>query len=125
MSAKKKGLELMLFESRPKVGNYQLFPMTAGRMVVLEDVGNPLIGALKEGDEVPKEAVFELLMVATMEPVALARLSREGPEAWQDAVDLFGMELPNSVLEEIWGLVQKEFAAIQKARAVPKKKARG
>ncbi len=91
-------------------------------MVILEERENPLIGALSEGEVVPKEAVFELLMVSTMDPLELAGLSRAGGDVWRDAVDLFGMDLPNSVLRDIWGIVEKEFAAIEKARAMPKKK---
>lgn len=113
----------MLFSERPKVGQWEMKPLTAGRIVMLEERGNPLLGKLKAGDEVRSEWVFELLMVCAMDPRELARLSRSGDEEWRDEVGVFGMDVTEAELTEIWEIVEAEFSAIEKVKAEPKKKA--
>jgi hypothetical protein len=72
---KNKNLVLTLFSKRPKVGSHTLYPLTAGRIALLEDKGNKLFaGTLKEGDNVDSFDVFEAFMVSVSSGEELAEL---------------------------------------------------
>ena len=76
---KNKNLVLTLFSKRPKVGEYTLHPLTAGRIALLEDKGNKLFaGTLKEGDSVDSFDVFEAFMVSVSSGEELAELGVVG-----------------------------------------------
>jgi|TARA_R110002167_G_scaffold82978_1_gene226010 hypothetical protein len=124
MSEKKKRMAAasMLFESRPKVGGKKLYPLTAGRMVILEERKNPLVGSMTKGEEVSGQAVFELMMVCALEPRELAKIARLEAGDWDEEVSVFGMEVAQGDLIDFWNVVEAEFEAMRSARAVPKKK---
>jgi len=113
---------LALFGRRPKVGGMQLHPLTAGRLSVLEERGNPLIGGMKKGDELAAERVYEVMMVAAMTGDELAELALEEEREWRVAVRKFSFGVSEEALEAFWELTEKEMEAIRKARAVPVKK---
>jgi hypothetical protein len=120
---KNKNLVLTLFSKRPKVGDHTLYPLTAGRIALLEDKGNGLFaGALKEGDSVDSFDVFEAFMVSVSSGEELAELSILSDVEWKIATRAFGFDLEDQTLMEFWDVVEDERKAISAARAVPKKK---
>lgn len=120
---KNKNLVLTLFSKRPKVGEYTLHPLTAGRIALLEDKGNKLFaGSLKEGDSVDSFDVFEAFMVSVSSGEELAELSILSEEEWKIATRAFGFDLEDQTLMDFWDVVEAERKAISAARAVPKKK---
>lgn len=120
--AGKKSLVLTLFANRPKVGEYQLHPLTAGRIALLEEKGNALFsGSLKEGETVESYDVFEAFLVSVSSGEELAELSQDDEE-WKLSVKAFGFDLDDETLMDFWGVVEAEQKAITEARAVPKKK---
>ena len=120
---KNKNLVLTLFSKRPKVGEYTLHPLTAGRIALLEDKGNKLFaGSLKEGDSVDSFDVFEAFMVSVSSGEELAELSILSDEEWKISTRAFGFDLEDRTLMDFWDVVEAERKAISSARAVPKKK---
>jgi len=120
---KNKNLVLTLFSKRPKAGQYTLYPLTAGRIALLEDKGNQLFsGTLKEGDSVQSYDVFEAFMVSVSSGEELAELSILTEDEWKIATRAFGFDLEDQTLMEFWDVVENERKAISAARAVPKKK---
>lgn len=118
----KRDLVLTLFGNRPKVGEYQLHPLTAGRIALLEEKGNSLFsGSLKEGETVESFDVFEAFLVSISSGAELAELTQD-EEEWDKEVKAFGFDLDDSTLMEFWQVVEAEQKAISQARAVPKKK---
>mgnify|MGYP001195330436 CR=1 FL=1 len=119
---KNKNLVLTLFSKRPKVGEYTLYPLTAGRIALLEDKGNKLFAGVKEGDSVDSYDVFEAFMVSVSSGEELAELSILSDEDWKIATRAFGFDLEDQTLMDFWDVVEAERKAISAARAVPKKK---
>ena len=118
----KKALVMTLFSNRPKVGEYELHPLTAGRIALLEEKGNALFsGDLKEGETVESYDVFEAFLVSISSGEQLAELSQD-EEEWKISVRAFGFDLEDETLMEFWEVVEAEQKAITQARAVPKKK---
>jgi hypothetical protein len=118
----KKALVMTLFANRPKVGGYELHPLTAGRIALLEEKGNALFsGELKEGETVESYDVFEAFLVSISSGEQLAELSQDDEE-WKISVRAFGFDLEDETLMEFWEVVEAEQKAITQARAVPKKK---
>jgi hypothetical protein len=118
----KKSLVMTLFANRPKVGEYELHPLTAGRIALLEEKGNALFsGDLKEGETVESYDVFEAFLVSISSGEQLAELSQD-EEEWKISVRAFGFDLEDETLMEFWEVVEAEQKAITQARAVPKKK---
>jgi hypothetical protein len=118
----KKSLVMTLFANRPTVGEYQLHPLTAGRIALLEEKGNALFsGELKEGETVESYDVFEAFLVSISSGEQLAELSQD-EEEWKISVRAFGFDLEDETLMEFWEVVEAEQKAITQARAVPKKK---
>jgi len=117
-----KNLVLTLFGNRPKVGEYELYPLTAGRIALLEEKGNALFsGSLKEGETVESFDVFEAFLVSISSGEELAELSQDDEE-WKRSVRAFGFDLQDETLMQFWEVVEAEQKAISQARAVPKKK---
>ena len=110
-----------LFSSRPAVGEYQLEPLTAGRILLLEKKGNALFGDLKAGDEVESYHVMEAFFVCKSTGDELADLMEDEDE-WKRAVRSFAFDCPDEALLKFWEVIEEEKAAIAEAKAVPKKK---
>ena len=88
-----KNLVLTLFGNRPQVGEYELHPLTAGRIALLEEKGNALFsGSLKEGETVESFDVFEAFLVSISSGEELAELSQDDEE-WKRSVRAFGFDL--------------------------------
>ena len=109
------------FKKRPKVGNMQLYPLTAGRLIVLEQHGNPLAGA-GTGDEPDPFALYEALMVASSDAEQLAELCMLEDRDWQLEVRRFGFEIADECLNDFQEVIEVEMKAIQAAQVQPKKK---
>ena len=119
-------LVLKLISKRPKAGQYKLYPLTAGRIALLEDKGNKLFsGTLREGDSVESYDVFEAFMVSVSSGEELAELSILSEDEWKIATRAFGFDLEDQTLMEFWDVVENERKSISAARAVPKKKRAG
>lgn len=117
----KKSLSRTLFANRPKAGGYELQPLTAGRILFLEERGNSLFtGALKEGDDVSSGDVYEAFFVCVCSGEELAELA-SGDE-FEKAVKTFQFDLQDEALVDFWNVLEEEQESIQKAKAVPKKK---
>lgn len=110
------------FRKRPKLGPYQLYPLTAGRLIVLEQRGNPLAGAGSEEDPDPF-ALYEALLVSSSDPAALAELSLLEDDDWKREVRTFGFELEDEILGQFQQVIETEMEEIQKSMTQPKKKA--
>ena len=102
------------FSKKPKVGDYQLQPINAGRMVILEEKGNPL--AVGEEGEVNNWAVYEAFMVATMESGDLLDSSLMDADAWSYKVRAFGLDVSDDDLNAFWNVFQAEMEEINKSK---------
>ena len=109
------------FKKRPKVGGLQLYPLTAGRLIVLEQRGNPLAGTVADGDADPF-ALYEALMVASSDAEALAEMCMLENHEWDVEVRKFGFDLPDEDLNAFQAVIEAEMKAIQAAQVQPKKK---
>ena len=110
------------FKKRLKVGSLQLYPLTAGRLIVLEQRGNPLAGG-GAGDEPDPFSLYEALLVASSDAHELADLCMLDDDEWQRAVRAFGFDLPDEVINSFQEVIEAEMEAIQKSMTQPKKKA--
>lgn len=115
-------LTITLFDDRPKVGGERLHPLTGGRIAMLEERGNPLIGGVKEGATVSSWAVYEVLMVARLEDEDLVDVAMEDETGWQRAVKGFALQVPDDELREFWQVLEAEIKAIEAAQVEVKKK---
>ena len=115
-------VDYTFFSKRPKVSGMQLYPLTAGRLIVLEQHGNPLAGAGTDGDSDPF-ALYEALMVASCESGDLAELCLLEDHAWKVEVRKFGFEVADQALNEFQTVIEAEIEAIQASQVQPKKKA--
>lgn len=117
-------LAATIFAGRPVVGGRQLHPLSAGRLVVLEERGNPLVRGAEEGAEVSSWVVFEVMLVATLDAEELVGKSMLSDAEWQAEVRRFGLGIDDEELVEFWTILEAELMAIAEARTQPKKKAR-
>ena len=115
-------VQYTFFKARPKVGNLQLYPLSAGRLIVLEQKGNPLAGA-SSGDEADPFALYEALLVASSDAETLAEMCLLEDREWQLEVRKFGFDLEDECLNKFQQVIETEMDAIQKSMVVPKKKA--
>ena len=122
MSAKNFEVGVTLFSTRPKVGPWKLHPLTSGRMLVLEERGNPIVLGAKPGDEVSSWVVYEVLMSATMEEEDFVELSLADDMEWKRSVRLFGIRVKDEDLKLFWAVLEAEIEAIRKAQTKAKKK---
>ena len=111
------------FKARPKVGELQLYPLSAGRLIVLEQRGNPLAGSGTGDDEPDPFALYEALLVASSDSGELAELCMLDEREWNVEVRKFGFDLPDDCINEFHAVIETEMDAIQKSMVVPKKKA--
>ena len=122
MSEEKDVLRYTIFGDRPVIGDLELQPLTAGRVALLQEMGNPLfLEGLKEGDELGAFPMMEVLFVAIKSSRDLAEASEEGEREWRVAVREFGMDLDNEVLMDAWEVFEKEAASITGAQAKKKR----
>jgi hypothetical protein len=123
MSKEKSSVSFTIFGDRPMVGDLQLFPLSAGRVVFLQERGNPLLlDGLAEDDYVPPAKVWELLFVATRTGAELAEVDELEDDEWKRVVKGFGYDLSDEVLSDCWELFERETKALLEAQAAPKKK---
>lgn len=115
-------VDYTFFSKRPKVAGMQLYPLTAGRLIVLEQHGNPLAGSGTDGDPDPF-ALYEALMVAACDSGELAELCMLDDHAWKVEVRRFGFEVADQALNEFQAVIEAEIEAIQASQVQPKKKA--
>ena len=104
-------IDVTFFAGRPKVGAYKLNPLTAGRIAVLEERGNPLATGDEGAEKENRFAIYEAMMVAVMDGPELAELSMEAEFEWQRAVRAFSMDCSNDDLNKFWQICEKEILA--------------
>lgn len=113
----------MLFESRPKFCGERLYPLSAGRIVILEERENPIVLGQKAGDTVTQDSLFELLLVVSMDDRELSEFVVDADEReWKVKAKEISMGLTPEDVGEFWELIEAEKAEIEAARATPKKK---
>ena len=125
MSEKRKKRSLVavtLFKDRPQVGGKKLYPLSGGRLAMLEERGNPLVGELSKGSEITSWQVLELLMVARMSRDELVEVAMLPDEEWERGVKIFGIDVEEEDLSDFWEILEAEFEAIRKLMATPAKK---
>lgn len=111
-----------LFSTRPKVGQWQLEPLQAGRLGVLEEHGNPIAVGVEEGAEICAEEVYELLYVASRGVDELAEASFLDDDGWRLELRKFSLTVTDDELEQAWEIFNDELQAMNSARTVAKKK---
>jgi hypothetical protein len=121
--SEKKRVPMMLFESRPKFCGQRLHPLTAGRIVILEERENPIVMGAKKGDTVNQDDLFEMLLVVAMDDRELAEFVVDADDReWKVKAKEISMGLTPEDVGEFWELIEAEKAEIEAARASPKKK---
>ncbi len=115
-------VDYTFFAKRPDVGNMKLHPLTAGRLIVLEQRGNPLAGAVTDEEPDPF-ALYEALMVASADSSELAELCLLDDHDWKVAVRAFGFDVPDKSLNAFQDVIEAEMESIQASQVQPKKKA--
>jgi hypothetical protein len=78
----------VLFVDRPRLGPFRLFPLTAGRVAILEDKGNSLAVGSKSG-EVSSFELFEAMMVCLLDRDELAEKAVLEEVPWKIEVRRF------------------------------------
>jgi len=114
------------FKTRPKCGEFKLYPLTAGRLIILEERGNVL--ATKRSEEnadVPVMTMYEALMVASTDSEALAEVSLLEDHDWQLEVRKFSFDCSDEAVGDFEGIFMKEMEAVQKKMVKPIKKRPG
>lgn len=117
-------MEYTFFSKRPQVGQYQLHPLSVGRLAVLEERGNPLATGDGGGQE-DRFSIQEALLVASSSGDDLAEWSLEDEPAWKLRVRRFAMDISNDDLNEFWEISMKELKAAQDSMVAPPEKSRG
>jgi len=118
---------LVLFSSRPALGGVALFPLSAGRVAILEDRKNPFVIGTGDGEisvEMGSFELFEVMFVLSLEAEALAIASVLEGDEWKVEVRKFSLGDAGDYVEEFGRLVQGELEAIQANLTTPKKKKR-
>jgi hypothetical protein len=115
-------IEYTFFSKRPKISGVQLYPLTAGRLIVLEQRGNPLAGAGTDDNPDPF-ALYEALMVASSDSEQLAEMCLLDDHDWKKEVRKFGFDVPDVVLTDFQKVIEDEMDAIKQSQVKPKKKA--
>lgn len=110
-------IQYTLFKKRPKVGGYQLHPLSAGRLLILEELGNPL-GTGEVQDEVDQMSVYEAFMVASMDADELADAVAD-EAAWKRQVRVFSLDLADDDLNKFWEIMQDELSEAAKKMTEP------
>jgi hypothetical protein len=119
----KKEVPLCLFSSRPEVAGFELKPLTAGRILVLESLGHPIAVGMRAGQVVSKEQLFQLVLVASLDDRELAELQVDADEReWKIRGAEVAMKFQDGDMQKLWEIVEKEVSEIEAAKAVPKKK---
>lgn len=115
-------LKMLLFEKRPKVGGIQLWPMTGGRVAILEEKGNALVSG---GEEITisRFEIMEAFLVVALGPEELAEKLGLDDAAWRREVNLFSLGEAGDLVAEFGEMMREEFDRIRGAMAEPKKKA--
>ena len=113
---------MFLFGERPKIGGMKLWPMSGGRIAILEEKGNALVTGSGEVS-VSRFELFEAFFVAASGPEDLVEALGAGEDRWKDAVNLFSLGEAGDCLEEFGELMREEFERIRGSLAEPKKKA--
>lgn len=115
-------VDYTFFSKRPKVSGMQLYPLTAGRLIVLEQRGNPLAGAAT-GEDPDPFALYEALLVASSDSENLAEMCLLDDHDWKVAVRKFGFDVPDATLNDFQKVIEAEMDSIQASQVQPKKKA--
>jgi len=97
-----------LFSSRPEIGGRQVYPLTAGRLLVLEEMGNPL--GTGDGENVQAMSIYEAFLVAITPGPELEELTRDAV-AWKRTVRRFSLETPDEDLNAFWFVFEGELKA--------------
>ena len=97
-----------LFKARPKVGAFQLHPLTAGRVLVLEELGNPL--GTGSDIEIDSRAVYEAFLVAIL-PGEELEAAVQDEDAWLRRVRVLSLEMSDDDLNAFWEIIQAELQA--------------
>lgn len=114
-------LQYVIFGSRPKVGDFELVPLHAPRVAILQEVKNPIfMGEVPDGADIGSFPVAEILFVATRTPRELAEAIESGE--WRVLVREFVLDLDDQTLVDAWAVIEAESKALQNAQAAPKKK---
>jgi hypothetical protein len=117
----KKGM--VLFAKRPEIGGMKFYPLTGGRVAILEDRKNVFVcGSGEKEIELDSFGLFELMMVAAAASDELAELSVLEDREWKVEVRKFSLGEAGDYAEEFGHLVKDELEAIQASLAQPKKK---
>jgi len=111
-----------LFRSRPKIAGNELHPLTAGRVLVLEELGNPL-GTGSDGVDIDPRAVYEAFLVCLLDSSELEAAVQDD-EDWKRRVRIFSLDTPDEDLNAFWGILQSELteAAAKMTESVEKPK---
>lgn len=110
------------FKNRPTVGEFQLFPLTGGRLIILEERGNPLALEDVSESEVDPFALYEALLVASCDGETLAEVSLCNDLDWKLEVRKFGLDCSDEAINDFEQVIKKEMEAIQKAAVKSAKK---
>lgn len=115
---------LVLFGSRPKLGGKAVFPLSGGRVALLEDLGNGLFGGdAGESVTVSRFELFEVMMVCVLSEDELVEAMGMDEGAWKREVNRFSLGPYGDRVEEFGELLRLELEAIQNRVTRPKKKA--
>lgn len=117
---------MILFAKRPQLGGLTLYPMSGGRVAILEEKGNPLVGGGDDHEEEEREItrfeLFEAFFVVASDQDELVEAMGLDEEGWKKAVNRFSLGEAGNLTEAFGRLVRSEFERIKKAIAEPKKK---
>jgi len=114
MSNNKKLLGHTFFKKELTVGKFKLNALSGARMLILDEVGNPL--ATGEEDADAKWSVYEAMMVCVLDAEALLAYNALSPDEWKAKVKAFAMGVEDDELNEFWDLFQAELVEINASK---------
>lgn len=115
---------IVLFSKRPKIGGRALYPLSGGRVAVLEERGNVIFQGGEDEREVKvtRFDLMEAMMMAALDPADLAPLMALDDDEWKVAVNEFSLGELGDFVGEFGELLKAEMDAVRENLSVPKKK---
>ncbi|MGJ8677226.1 MAG: hypothetical protein ACSHX0_06895 [Akkermansiaceae bacterium] len=110
-------VQFTLFDTRPVVDGKKLYPLTAGRLRLLEELENPLASGDFEG-EVDTIFIYEVFLVVALSSEDLAEKMRD-KDAFKHEVLVSSLSMADEVLNAFWDLLQDEMTAAARKMTVP------
>ena len=119
---KKQGI--VLFAKRPKIGPMTLWPMSGGRVAILEEKGNRLVTGTGGGEaSISRFELFEAFFVAASSEDELVPMMSAEDREWKNAVNGFSLGEAGDLVDQFAEVVRAEFERITAMITEPKKKA--